>query len=205
MRTVREVKEFLDILRERQAPGVVAEGWRLDSPGLSEADCQHVEQHLNVQLPSSYRDMLKAYNWSHLEFGYLKFFATANKLINTNQASANPLYEFYRAHHLLEIGHYEADRICIRLSNGSMGEIVSIPEAKYPNLITEFVASSFEKLVVCAALDLQLKMQSGYYDWSDEQMEQQEEQLYAQVWAKILQVEPRATESNFWHRFIRGI
>lgn len=200
MDTIKEVKDFLDKLYQQKKSPVVAKTFYLGIPGIKEAECQDIEKKLNIQIPETYRSFLLAYDWSTLRLGNLKFFSNAQTIIDNNQMSTNPFYEFYRANNLLEIGNYEANPICIRLKNkiGSEGEIVCLDHNSYPKPEVMFVSSNFERLVVCAAINLRLKTEAG-----DSQSENIEE-LYNQIISAILRVEPRANESPFWYNLIRG-
>jgi hypothetical protein len=206
MCTISEVKEFLDKLAEKEQSPAIASTLRLSPAQMTEVDCQYIDKELGIRLPESYRSLLLAYDWSNLRLGNLHFFSSAHVIIENNLASKNPFYEFYKANHLIEIGYYEADTVCVRLQNhgGLEGEIVYLNHARYPEMKAEFVSSSFERLVICAVIDLRLKKEANYYEWSDSQLLSEGESLYSQIMDAILKIEPRANEVSFWRKFIRG-
>jgi hypothetical protein len=210
MQTIREVREFLDQLREQVPFPVVARRLCLDMPGISEMDCQRIEQELSIRLPKLYRDILLAYDMRSLELGSISFLGDAQRIIHMNQSPINPLLEFNKKNHLLQIGNSEADVICMRLEEyrDHEGEIVYVSHAKYPRpeqAETEFVCSDFEKLMICATIDLKLRKEAGYSEWSDELIgSEREKALAQQIMNEIIKIEPRAGESSFWYYFIGG-
>jgi hypothetical protein len=207
MRTISEVKEYLDGLREREQSPVIARTLHLPDSQMTEADCQFIEEELDIELPESYRRFLLLYDWADLRLAYLEFFASADTIIESNLPPANPFYAFNRENGLLEIGSYEADPICIRIqeNNGQpTGQVVCLNHESYPEFEVRFVSGDVERLVVCAAIDLQLKKEVDYYGWSDDQKLEDEEALFNQIMDAILEVEPRARETSFWYGFVRG-
>jgi hypothetical protein len=207
MRTIGEVKEFLDRLARKEESPVIAETVRLPPSQMTEADCQLIDRELSIRLPESYRRLLLAYDWSNLRLGNLRLFGGARAIIENNRPSRNPFHKSYRANHLLEVGCYEADSVCVRLRSRNKsegGEIVYIDHSKYPEVKAEFVSGDLERLVVCAAIDLRFKKEARYYEWRGTRPQGEEESLYSRIMDAILRVEPRATESSFWYKFIRG-
>jgi hypothetical protein len=202
VKTIDEAKRFLDTLAKKKREPI-ASVYRLGPPQISKADCRRVERELNVRLPASYRSLLLSFGWNTLNLSNLEFHASAQELIDRNRASVNPFYEFYQAHHLLGIGNYEADPICVGLEGGREGEIFYIDHNQYPELQAEFIASSFERLIVCATINAQIKEDVSYYEWDDAQLDQ-EEPLYNRVLEAISEVEPGASKGSFWYNFIRG-
>jgi len=143
-----------------------------------------------------------------LELEGISFLGDAQRIIYMNQSSVNPFLAFNKKNHLLQIGSSESDVICIRLEEhgNHEGEIVYISHTKYPRpeqAEAEFVCSDFEKLVICAAMDLRLRKEAGYSEWSDESIgSEKEKALSQQIMDEIIKTEPRARESSFWHYFI---
>lgn len=207
MQTVGEVKGFLDKLREQEKSPVIANTLSLPVSQMAEADLQRIEAELGVRLPASYRSLLSAFDWSHLRLGNLQFHANADAIVESNMASRTPFFQLYQTNDLVEIGSREADPICIRIQGsqgGPEGEIVYLNHASYPEVRADFVSSGFEQLIVCAATDLRLKEEAGYYEWTDAQLENDQERLFGRIMDAILEIEPRASETRFWDGLIRG-
>jgi hypothetical protein len=203
MNSIVEVKEFLDEVVQNEVHPVVAETYRLDVPGLTIEECQWVENQLNIQLPESYRHCLIKYDWNKLELGYLRFYGDAQRIVYENRESINA--SFYRIHNGLEIATYEADTVCVCLERSSKGRIFYINHNLYPEIKADFVSSGFETFVICAVTDLKLKKEVNYYQWNRDQKQKEGEKLYDQINKAIISIEPRANESDFWYKFIRGI
>ncbi len=206
MQTLDQVKLFLNELEANEKSPVISTFYHLGPPTITENDCQQVERMLSIHLPKSYRDMLISYDWQNLRLGGMRLYANIRELISRNQATVNPFCEFYRLHHLLEIGSYEADSICVNLKDYDQyeaGMIVYIDHEEYPSPVIEFVSTNLENLLVCAAIDLRIKKQKNYYNWSQERS-LEEEELYVQITKQVENIEPRASLSSFWYRFIRG-
>ncbi len=202
METIEEVKDYLDALIEEDTSSHLKESYYLAKSKLSDEDCQLVEKELTIVLPNSYKELLLTYDWTNFELGYLSFLGDSIELIKTNKVAVNPFYEFYKEIHLLEMGSYEADPICIRLNDqhGSTGEIVYIDHELYPDLKADFICRDFERLIVCAAINLRFKKEAGFnlLDAS------QKDLLNNQIMKAILNIEPRANETSFWDNLLRS-
>jgi hypothetical protein len=209
MKTLSEAKEILDEIRSSQEKPFLASHYLLTTPGISKDELSKIEKALGNQLPISYTEILKKWDFSSLNLGNLRFH-WGFELVKIAQETFNPFVTYYKSHYLIEVGTYEADLICLRLRSNqdNEGEIVYISHAKYPrpeDAETEFVCKDFTRLILCAVVDQKIKFESDYYNWKVESnYEEMEEKLFTSILDEILKIEPYAENSPFWSNFIRG-